>query len=172
MKYHCLLLIVIISFAGIAANAQTIPDDLKGYASYTYFSAVGIWYGSPFQRSRTIVSRYRAISRVYGNTRDVVVERIDYVSDSSGQLGRFGELPENAKLDTALILCCDELFTGLDRPGDLNVSLAVEKWKSVDYFILKIGKTRYLIDLRRFPLFPDINVVDSHDNVIRTRVDE
>jgi len=157
-KLICPFLLCI--FLNITLIAQEIPDSLKDGVFFTYLSIENVWYGKTFKPNEITTSRYRLISRVVGNTRDLLVERIDY---SSSRSGITNDSPENGKLIAIWSLCCDELFRGIDTPSDSKTPIAVEKWKSYNCVIVRIGSSRYLIDFSELPL-TNIHAIDEKGN--------
>jgi len=153
-KLICTSLLCI--FLNNMLSAQEIPDRLKPYVFYTYFSVEYMWYGEPFKFNETIMSRYRIVSRIDDGVRFIFVEKLDYVLKA----GKFSDSPENAKL-VSFMSCDEEDFRGIDTPSVPKTPIEVEKWQSYDCVILKVGKSRYSINFCEFPVSIETHAIDN-----------
>ena len=145
---------------------QEIPDSLKEGVFFTYFSIEYVWYGETFKSSEATLSRYRLISQVHDGVRDLFVEKIDYKSKG---IEKVRDTPENAKL-TSFWFLNDEDFKGETIPNNPKIPIVVEKWKSFNCLILRVGSSRYLLDFHDLPL-RDFKVIDENENIIDVPVD-
>ena len=178
--YICLFILLLVS----KTESQEIPDDLQSYVFENYLSIENISNGGLFKLNDTTMSKYRfifcielnfnncidgsIIKRVeYGLERVLYLERIDY---SLKGPSKFIESPTNARI-------CDKIYMfdpidfwgkGEESPTDIETSVVVEKWKSKDSAILKVGRSSYLLDFHKYPDSCIIYPIDNNDNIINT----